>query len=594
MKRLFWAFLILLLMAALAPLAFYLALPRILRPMVEAKLSDFGCQDPRLVVNRIGRDEAEFSEIYCLLPGRGEFRGQNVRVSYALKELYGGSLGAIVVERAELNLLRADAEEQSPGLAIPGSFFALLPISEIKMMRIDAMFPLGGGEPVRVAAGLELRFHALSMEGELQAKSEVPRLDAKVGFELSASRASFVFERGKFVFPSGQVELSKNSKLEMKLGGNQLSAALPGEVSVRLMQGKKSHELRLKNLKAEIEEKRVRADFLLAYGGDLIEAPLSLDWSLESEALGFELKSARASPAKVWPLAQDFLDKKKLSVQFSSGEVRASAKGRARLGENPALLSAAVSFDLKGIGGTYGEHRFSGIQGPLRLQMSEVGFALQPTELKIATYDPGFPMKNIKARLEAKGAGKGVDMRLTEVEAEIFSGKARVAELAVNSQALRSDFQLELDGLDLGEIIALQKQDNISASGTVDGLIPVGLTEAGVVVNAGTVKARPPGGRIAYEAGAGLRAAATGNQGLRLAVDVLRNFQYQLLEGKVDYRASGDLEIALRLEGQNQEWSGGRPVHFNLTVSENLPVLLKSLRIADEAGEAIRRRMGHE
>lgn len=594
MKKLYWVMVILLGVALLTPLALYLALPKILRPLAEGKLSDFGCENPKIVVAKIGKEGAEFSEVHCLLPKRAELTARNVKFSYALRELYGGNIGAIVVESAEVKLLRGD--EESKGFTIPKSFFALVPVSEIKIVRINALIPMGEKELARVAGSLGLRFHPMSVVGELEARAEAPKVDVKAVFELSASEANLTFERGEVAYPLFQVDLPKNSKLKLSLRENQLQGEIL-QANVQLRQGKKSHELRLQNLKAELEERRARAEFKLAYGKDLFEAPLSLEWQPEKQELGFELKPVKVFLAKVWPFAESFFEKGKLPFQFNAGEALASAKGRARLEEKPALIAAEVSTELRKIGGTYDEHKFSGVSAPLRFKFQASSFELLPTLVTISTYDPGFPVKNIAGTIKAAGAVgglEGVDFQLSEVEAEIFKGKAQVAELAMNSSSLRSKFQLKLEGLDLAEIIALQKQENISGTGTIDGLIPVELTKAGVVVKGGAIKARTPGGRIAYEAGEGLRAAANGNPGLKLAVDVLRNFQYQVLEGKVDYKVSGDLEIALRLEGRNQEWSGGRPVHFNFTVSENLPMLLRSLRIADETGDAIERRMREE
>jgi hypothetical protein len=592
MKRALVVFLILVGAGALLPLGLYLALPKILTPLAESKLKSFGCENPKLLVTRIGRDEAKFAQVYCLLPSRAELRASNVRVSYALKELYGGNIGAVFVEHAEVKLL--GGKEESRGLTLPSSFFALVPVSGVKIERIDLLIPTqeGKGEPARVAGSLRLRFGATQLEGELEAASHAPDLEVKLGFVLSAGEAKLTFEKAKITFPAGEVRLPPLAKLSLSRQEDHLLAEIPGRAELRLAQ--KGHELQVENLKAKIQENRVQADFGLSYGRDLFTAPLSLDWLPKSEMLGFELKPLQISLPKVWPFAEKIFALEPFAVQLKEGELLASAKGRARLGKKPALLAAELTAGLKGIDGKYGEHKFSGVNAPFRFVKRGTSFELLPTEFSVATYDPGFPIKNLKGKVSAAPAKKGVDVFFSEIEAEVFSGKASVAQLGLNSVELRSEFPLALEGLDLAEIIALQKQGNILGTGKVDGLIPVEFTKAGVVVKSGNLKARAPGGRIAFEAGEALRAAAEGNPGLMLAVDVLRNFQYQVLEGTVDYRASGDLEIALRLEGANKDWQRGRPVHFNFTVSENLPKLLRSLRIADEAGAVIERRMREE
>jgi hypothetical protein len=49
--------------------------------------------------------------------------------------------------------------------------------------------------------------------------------------------------------------------------------------------------------------------------------------------------------------------------------------------------------------------------------------------------------------------------------------------------------------------------------------------------------------------------------------------------------------LAVRLEGYNPEIEGGRPFHYNLNISENLPALLQSLRLSDEVSERVERRI---
>jgi hypothetical protein len=58
MKRFSVVIFILVSLGALLPLGLYLALPTILKPLAEGKLVRVGCENPKLVVTRIGRDEA--------------------------------------------------------------------------------------------------------------------------------------------------------------------------------------------------------------------------------------------------------------------------------------------------------------------------------------------------------------------------------------------------------------------------------------------------------------------------------------------------------------------------------------------------------
>lgn len=441
---------------------------------------------------------------------------------------------------------------------------------------------------MKVEAGLRARFHALSIEGELRAAS--PELKLEAGFVLSGAQASLLIEKGSFHLPDFQVSVPGKTRLDLKSADEALGLTLSNEITASATVKKAKHEFRVRGLSAELREKEAKAEFQAAYR-DLPWVSLALGWRPEKEEIDFEWKPVTLSLAKIFPLAMGFVEGKKPPLEIQAGELSVSASGSASVGKALSLLRAKVSGELKGAGGSYGEHKFEGIHFPLSAEFRNGAILVAPADLRVAEFNPGLPVKNIQAKMGFEVKGGGADIHITAASAEIFSGRALVPEFSLNTGHPGSKFQVELSALSLGEVITLQKQEGISGSGTLDGMLPIELGKHGILVRDGRVRARPPGGYIAYEAGEGLRAAAEANPGLKLAVDVLRNFQYQVLEGKVDYQVSGDMNVALRLEGHNPDWSGGRPVHFNFTVSENLPKLLKSLRIADETGSALEKRM---
>jgi hypothetical protein len=50
------------------------------------------------------------------------------------------------------------------------------------------------------------------------------------------------------------------------------------------------------------------------------------------------------------------------------------------------------------------------------------------------------------------------------------------------------------------------------------------------------------------------------------------------------------LQLQARLEGKNPDQKEIPPVHFNLTVQENVPALLKSLRLVNNLEDSVRSR----
>ncbi len=139
----------------------------------------------------------------------------------------------------------------------------------------------------------------------------------------------------------------------------------------------------------------------------------------------------------------------------------------------------------------------------------------------------------------------------------------------------------------MADVLALQGEA-VTGSGVLDGTVPVRL-EAGVpTVAAGRFEARPPGVVVRYS-GAADAAALADRTGLDFALHALGDFRYQHLAVDVDYARNGTLALGIRLEGRNPEIEAGRPIHYNVNVTQDLPALLKSLQLSDRVG----RRMEH-
>ena len=88
-------------------------------------------------------------------------------------------------------------------------------------------------------------------------------------------------------------------------------------------------------------------------------------------------------------------------------------------------------------------------------------------------------------------------------------------------------------------------------------------------------------------------AGGTGQPGLDFALRALQDFRYDVLEAGVDYDVEGNLALAVRLEGRNPGIEGGRPIHYNVNVTENLPVLLRSLRLESDVTRNLERRLNN-
>ena len=151
-----------------------------------------------------------------------------------------------------------------------------------------------------------------------------------------------------------------------------------------------------------------------------------------------------------------------------------------------------------------------------------------------------------------------------------------------------SDFLVKIDQLQLAEILKLEQQEGLDGTGILDGSLPVHVSMEGAQIEKGTVRARPPGGVIYFQASPETaQTLAQYNVNMDIVLEALKIFHYDVLEVEINYDQDGRLVLQLKLQGKNPEFKKGRPIHFNLQVEENIPALLKSLQITKGIEEQI-------
>ena len=117
--------------------------------------------------------------------------------------------------------------------------------------------------------------------------------------------------------------------------------------------------------------------------------------------------------------------------------------------------------------------------------------------------------------------------------------------------------------------------------------MPITIVDGRVTIESGYLRALPPGGHIRYRANESTLALANNNSELALALDLLSDFQYQLLTSEVQLDKAGNLLLGLSLEGNNPGLYEGQAIRFNINVEQNLDPLLQSLRIGDNLEQRI-------
>lgn len=218
----------------------------------------------------------------------------------------------------------------------------------------------------------------------------------------------------------------------------------------------------------------------------------------------------------------------------------------------------------------------------------QAGDYLLDAQVSAGKVDNGITLSNILARSQTRiPADLGyVDVSVYEMHTDVLGGRVYTPLIRYDSRKDVNAFGIRLDHIQLSQIAELEAQAGVNATGLLDGLLPVVLTAEGPSIPGGTLFARDPGGVVQYR-GDTADALSKTNQGTGLAMQLLSDFRYDLLQSGVTYQPNGELNLALKFEGHNPDFFDGQKTLLNVNLEYNLLDLLESLRLSNDVIQKI-------
>lgn len=271
--------------------------------------------------------------------------------------------------------------------------------------------------------------------------------------------------------------------------------------------------------------------------------------------------------------------KQRLSKHFSrwpfdfdliGGEVKLSSQGQFYMSETLLESEHKTRIILKDVNGVYDDLLMMGLSFDDELQFQKQSWSSSGSgKLRLAMLDVGLAVENIQAQLSVSGSQATVSV--AGFEAEVLEGKWLFDDFHYSLAAEhKQTMMLRLKGIQLAEIIRQAQYDGLEAQASISGRLPI-TVEAGVVtVGDGDLRADEPG----YLRYAGL--GGGDNQLLGVVSKALSNYHFKSLTSTVDYGVTGELDLGVRMIGENPDMQ--QKVNVNLNVNDDIPSLLKSLR----------------
>ena len=289
------------------------------------------------------------------------------------------------------------------------------------------------------------------------------------------------------------------------------------------------------------------------------------------------------------------------ALDVTDGSVAGTFEGRWTMNAQQQLQvqGGAAEFVVERLGAQYKDVIVTGISTKLKLAIEglERVAVARPAEVAIASIQTGVDVTDLQMTVDGQWDfhEKLPLVEVRNIRCGLLGGTAM-------TQGGRADLGYPPYGLtvlvrelDLHKILSLEQQKGLQGTGLLDGTIPVQVTSGGLVVKDGSFEARPPGGIIQYAASPEAAQAVTqANANMQMVLQALSNFHYNVLQVRAQYAEGGTLQLHARLEGKNPDQKKSPPIQFNLTVQENVPALLKSLRLVDDLEDSVRRRFSNQ
>lgn len=334
------------------------------------------------------------------------------------------------------------------------------------------------------------------------------------------------------------------------------------------------------SVQLQLPDNRVTADMLCNLVYPQVPVNAHLDYRLNTDIGVVTFNTGKAMPNSEQPLFVTALKNWDEPYDLVSGSVVANGKYRWKSDDE----SLTVNLWAEDAGGFYEDVLFSGLEYEAQLELLPEIRTLKPSTLKIDIVDIGIPVTDIRALIELKPTSHGtLPMAITNnLQMNLLAGKVTGDDIKYDLNSERNQFDLEISGLDLSAVVAMQQVEGLQATGLMDGRIPVHINKDGLAVTNGALHARPPGGRIQYSPVGGTQDMEQAAPGTNIVFEILEDLNYHTLETGVSYTPDGDLTLNLAIKGRSPKLDKKRPVHFNLNLEQNVLQLLRSLRIAED------------
>lgn len=364
----------------------------------------------------------------------------------------------------------------------------------------------------------------------------------------------------------------KTLPVHLRIGGGSMQTKIKPGIKQRIRTNTQKFPALFAKINAQGKSNNLNIDWSIS----LINSSISGSLNYHSNILTANIKKGQLSAAALIDGLQDYLPavqnwsvakglinyqlNAKYNLQTKSGYVKSLLKGQEIEGQKGTILFDGLAFNSN---------------TDFEVKNANVHIKQGKQQLMLDNLFVGVPVQAMQIDAHSSAGITVID----NFKALLLGGEVTFENLKIQPQ---SSSVINLSGLSLSEIIKYSAYPAISASGLLDGVLPVTLTSQGVNIEQGVIFARAPGGYIKVPQDDVVKKMASTHPAFAFTLQLLSNFQFDTLQGRIGYTADGEVDINAEIHGMSPDVSGVQPVEFNYSHTENILKLLESLRFSDE------------
>jgi hypothetical protein len=189
----------------------------------------------------------------------------------------------------------------------------------------------------------------------------------------------------------------------------------------------------------------------------------------------------------------------------------------------------------------------------------------------ISVLDFGVPITDGRVILELKKDGS---VRAGLEKFNLFGGRIETRPFTLPQDFNNFTIPLAVTGVQLDELLSIAKFGDLTATGALDGLLPLTIADGEVAVLGGLLETTNPG-IIQYQPKGVGDALSDVNEGAALFLDIVKNFKYERIQVSLDETEFEQIALGFGIEGHNEAVYGGLPVKLNVNLSGPLRKILQ-------------------